>query len=94
MRQAARVDNNHKQIIETLRSLGATVQSTHAVGHGFPDAVVGFRGATYLAEIKDGQVTGWKFTPHQKRFMARWNGSPVLIFTCVDDVLIWARSKK
>ena len=90
--RAARVDNNHKQIIDTLRSIGASVKSTHAIGQGFPDAVIGFRGATYLAEIKDGQVIGWKFTPHQKRFIATWNGSPVLIFTCVDDVLTWARS--
>ena len=60
MRQRARVDANHNQVLEALRAAGWTVESTAALGNGFPDAVAykpshGIR----FVEVKDrkGQLT-------------------------------------
>lgn len=89
-----KVDRNQGEIVELLRQLGVSVFDTHTVGRGFTDAVLGFRGTTYLAEIKDGKRLGWKLTPAQKKFIVRWNGSAIVIFTCTDDVLTWVESKK
>ena len=51
-----RTDANHKQIIDQIRQISFTsVFSTHELGKGFPDIVVGFRGINYLFEIKDGK---------------------------------------
>lgn len=54
MRRAAKVDANHGHIVAALRAAGAAVTDTSAVGQGFPDIVVSFRGWWYLLEIKDG----------------------------------------
>ena len=55
MRRAAKIDANQTQVVIALRAAGATVQSLAAVGVGVPDLLVGFRGQTYLMEVKDGQ---------------------------------------
>lgn len=44
------------------------------MGGGFPDLVVGYRGVTYLLEVKG---PGGKLRPSQVSFFARWRGGPV-----------------
>lgn len=46
-------DANHYDIVRALEAVGASVHDTSGVGDGFPDIVVGYRGVTYLMEIKD-----------------------------------------
>ena len=47
-------DGNQAEIVKTLRGIpGIVVKDTHALGDGFPDIEVGFRGRNYLFEIKD-----------------------------------------
>ena len=76
MRRAARVDENQKEIVEGLRKLGCSVALMHAVGEGFPDIQVGYRGVNYLIEIKDGNKipSARKLTPPQKKIHAEWRG--------------------
>lgn len=87
-----RTDGTSRDVINALRDLGASVFDASQVGFGFPDFVVGFRGETYLVEVKTCAL-GYKLTPKQKDFIRRWNGSPVDILTNVEDVEKWARNK-
>jgi len=67
MRQAARVDQNQKEIVAALKKV-ATVYVI-----GLPvDLAVGFRGKTYLLEVKSGK--GKKLTKLQEEFFATWRG--------------------
>ncbi len=86
MRRAARVDINQKSIIQGLRSIGASVFATHAVGKGFPDIVVGYKNINYLFEIKDGQkpLSQQKLTKDEKIFFDNWRGA-VYKVTTIDD---------
>jgi len=44
MRRTAKVDANHREIVDALRRIGAGVQSLAGVGNGVPDLLVYFRG--------------------------------------------------
>lgn len=81
MRKYARKDSNHKEIIQAFRDLGATVFDTAALGSGFPDCVLGFRGQNVLVEIKDGLLppSKRKLTPDEQKFHATWLGRVVII---------------
>ncbi len=70
-RYAAKVDSNQTEIVEALRGIGASVCVTSAVGQGFPDLTVGFRGSTFLIELKT--PTG-KMTKDQMCFIESWRG--------------------
>lgn len=89
MRRAARTDSNQQEIVRFLRGIGATVQPTHAVGDGFPDLVVGWRGATVLIEVKDGSrcPSARRLTPDEERFHAEWRGGPLFVVHDVDDAI-------
>lgn len=83
-----RVDENQRQIVGVLRSIGASVQVLSDVGKGFPDLVVGFRGVNYLVEVKNGKrpKSGQKLTPKEQVFFDNWNGQ-VCIVTCSDEAI-------
>jgi hypothetical protein len=88
MRRAARVDDNQAKIVEGLRGLGATVRSTAAIGEGFPDIAVGFRGKNWFFEIKDGSKppSGRKLTEFEVLFHDDWRGQADVIES-LDDAL-------
>ena len=69
---AKKVDVIQKDVVKTLRSMGATVIDLSAVGKGMTDLLVGFDGQTILLEVKSG--TDKKFTPQQIKFFATWTG--------------------
>lgn len=75
-RRAARIDKNQTAIVSALRAVGATVATTHAVGAGFPDLVVGYRGVTYLLEVKSprGRLTRDQVTWH-----GEWRGHVAVV---------------
>lgn len=88
-----KVDANQKQIVDALRKIpGVTVFSTHTIGKGVPDIVVGYCGLNYLFEIKDGDKppSQQKLTPMEETFFDTWKGQVKLV-TCVDDILIEMR---
>jgi hypothetical protein len=75
MRQAARVNGNHTEIVDCLVALGCLVQSLAAVGRGVPDLLVCTpRGRLLLLEVKDGRKPPSKRTrtAQQVLWHARW----------------------
>lgn len=69
MRYAARVDANQTQIVLALRAAGAYVWII-----GLPvDLLVGYKGHTFLVEIKDGSKK--RLTKLQADFFENWSGS-------------------
>jgi hypothetical protein len=68
-------------IVGGLLRCGASVQSLAAVGKGCPDIVVGFRGRTYLMEIKNPDQRGAKLTEDQEKWHREWRGQVVVVET-------------
>jgi Holliday junction resolvase len=89
MRRAAKVDANQEQIVEALRTAGATVQTLAAVGKGVPDLLVGFQGKTLLLEVKDGRrpPSERRLTEDQLKWHGAWRGGPVAIVDGVEAAL-------
>ena len=83
MRRAAKTDANQREIIAALEAVGASVFPSFRLGGGFPDLVVGFRGVTYLLEVKT--PTG-RLTPAEARFFAQWRGHAAVVRS-VDEAL-------
>ena len=68
MRYAKRVDANQDQIVSALRAAGANVWII-----GLPvDLLVGFKGQTFLVEVKDGPKK--RLTALQRDFFESWTG--------------------
>ena len=68
MRYAKRVDANQDQIVSALRAAGAYVWII-----GLPvDLLVGFKGQTFLVEVKDGPKK--RLTALQADFFESWAG--------------------
>ena len=88
MRRAAKVDDNHAEIVRALSDVGCSVLSLAAVGMGAPDVLVGVRGRCFLLEIKDGDKSPSrrKLTEDQQTFHAGWRGH-LAIVESVDDAL-------
>lgn len=86
--RAAKVDANQAEIVAALRKVGATVEPLHRVGGGCPDLAVGFRGANYLIEVKDGgkAPSARKLNPAQIEWHGSWRGA-VAVASNVDDAL-------
>jgi len=89
MRTAAKTDANQPEIVEALRKVGATVQSLAAVGDGVPDLLCGFRGQTYLIEVKDGKRPVWERQLNDKQIAwhFEWNGGPCVVANSVGEAL-------
>ena len=83
-RKASRVDANQAEIVRALRDVGATVQHLHTVGGGCPDLLVGFRGRTYLMEIK---TTLGTLTEAEGDWFADWTGGEASVVRSVSDAL-------
>lgn len=81
MRTRAKVDTNQKQIVASLRRVGASVTMLHTLGKGVPDILCGFRGHNYLLEIKDGSKipSKRKLTPDEKYWHMVWMGQVAVV---------------
>lgn len=88
MRRAARVDENQSDIVAALRAIGATVRVI-SQGDGIPDLLVGFRGQTFLLEVKDGKKppSARKLTPAEQKFFDEWRGGTLVIVNTVDEAI-------
>jgi hypothetical protein len=69
-------DRNQQPIVDLVRALPASAENLTGVGGGCPDLLVGFRGHTVLAEVKQ---PGGKLRPSQEDFRQRWHGGPILL---------------
>ncbi len=77
MRLRGRVDDNQPAIVKELRQIpGFSVAITAAVGNGFVDIVVGFKGFNGMYEIKDPakEPARRKLTPDEDEFHKAWFG--------------------
>ena len=84
-----RTDRNHAEIINALRKIpNLSVFSTHEVGKGFPDIVIGYKGVNYLIEIKDGNKppSARKLTDAELQFHSNWKGQ-IKIVNNFDELL-------
>jgi len=97
VRQAARVDGNHAQIVEVLEKAGCRVYSTAQLGDGFPDLLVYSDRhplKTFLVEIKDGRrpPSERKLSKPEIKFGEFWPG-PVYVVTDVEGAVAAAYGK-
>ena len=72
MFRRGRTDANQREIVKALRGMGVSVAITSAVGKGFPDLVCGYRGKTFLIEVKTDEKK--KLTKDQMEFYSEWRG--------------------
>lgn len=89
MRTKAKIDLNQPDIVKALRDIPhVSVHSTAALGKGFPDLCVGYRGKTYLFEIKNPALVPSKqrLTPDETTWHSDWFGH-VAIVTTADQIL-------
>lgn len=86
MRQRARVDGNHAEIVEALRAAGCTVLHLHQVGGGCPDVLAGIEGRNLLIEIKDGSKPPSRraLTADEATFHAAWRGQIAVASTVAE----------
>ena len=86
MKVRARKDGNQEEIVNRLRSLGLSVASTHQLGNGLPDIMVGFKGKNYWYEIKDPAQPPSKrrLTKEENHFSLSWKGHVNTVTTHVD----------
>lgn len=70
------------------RYQGVSVFSTHVIGKGFGDAVIGFRNKNFIVEIKDPKLfkSEKKLSDAEQRFHESWQGQIDVVET-LDDVL-------
>ena len=95
-RRAARVDDNHAEIVAALRRVGCSVCDLSAVGGGVPDLLVGIGNRNILIEVKSPdayRVDGVTLLrPNSKTVLAQaawradWRG-PVKVVQSVDEAL-------
>ncbi|MGI4863712.1 MAG: hypothetical protein ACRYFZ_07280 [Janthinobacterium lividum] len=87
-RTAARVDANQPEIVKALRAIGATILHTHQLKNCF-DLLVGYRGRTFLMEVKDPAQPPSKrhLTEGEAEFKATWRGSPYHVVHTADEAI-------
>lgn len=92
MRRAAKVDQSQAPMIAALRANGMSVKDCSAVGQGFPDLCVGFRGITCLLETKSDKSISHRvaepLTAAQRVFHAAWAGDIGIVST-PDEAVAW-----
>jgi hypothetical protein len=89
-RTRSRTDDNQLLIVQSLRQHGASVQPLHTVGKGCPDLLVGFKGANYLLEIKDGlkSPSKRKLTLDQSAWHEVWAGSVTIVTNVAEAIAL------
>ena len=84
-RYDAKSDANQSDIVESLRTIGATVESLHRVGAGCPDLLVGFRGVNVLMEVKTDKG---KLRETQVAWHDEWRGQVAIVRNADDAFLV------
>lgn len=92
MRRRAKSDSNQPDIVAALRRVGAFVKDMAAVGDGWPDLCVWFRGQTHWLEVKaDRQAVNRKGSTAQRqqeiRDRARECGVHIYVVTTEEEAL-------
>lgn len=88
LRTASRVDGNQPAVVSALRAIGCSILYTHQLKNCF-DILVGYRGRTFLMEIKDpAQPLGKRqLTEGEEEFRRSWRGSPYHVVHTPDEAI-------
>lgn len=88
IRTASRVDANQPAIVAALRGIGASVLHLHQLKNCF-DLLVGYRGRTFLMEVKDPSQPPSKrqLTEGEAQFKAQWRGSTYHVVHTADEAI-------
>lgn len=88
LRTAARIDANQPEIVAALRGVGATVLHLHQLKNCC-DLLVGYRGRTFLMEVKDPAqpLSKRQLTPGEAEFARTWRGTPYHVVHTADEAL-------
>lgn len=83
----AKRDESEPEIVAVLRQCGFSVHRMD-----FPvDLLVGFRGRSYLVEVKTGHKGyGKSLNKSQQEFADAWRGTPVVVLHDAQEALDWA----
>jgi len=85
MRYRRRTDENQREIMQALRTLGFCVFDLSNVGRGCPDLLVGRKGRIWLIEVKNTAGRN-RIGEAQAAFAIDW---PVTVIRTVADVQAW-----
>jgi len=87
---AKRTDHNQASIVAALRSVGASVQTLHEVGHGCPDLLVGYKGENLLIEVKNPaqKPSDRRLTVDEKSWHESWRGHVVVVETVKEALAV------
>ena len=86
---ARRTDNNHAEIVQALRQVGAFVADTHALGTGFPDLLV-VRPDTFMFLVEVKSSAGAKLTPDEKEFMSKCPAHVHIVYSVEDALRLYS----
>lgn len=84
-----KTDANQLDLMKQCRKIpNLSIVSTHIIGKGFPDCIIGYKGKNYMIEIKDGNKpkSARKLTKDEIIFHEKWNGQ-VNIVENFDDII-------
>ena len=84
LRTASRVDANQSAIVAALRAIGASVLHTHQLKNCF-DLLVGYRGRTFLMELKVSDRE--PLTPGEAEFRRTWRGTEYHVVVSVEQAI-------
>ena len=79
-------DANEPEIVKALEAAGAQVVLLEPSEPGLPDLLIGFRGETYLQEVKNPDGRN-RVDPDQVRFHRLWKGKPVDVVRSPEESL-------
>lgn len=85
MRRRPRIDNNHADIVASLRVIGCSVLSLAGNANGCPDILVGWRGKNLLLEIKGPKGS---LTPDQVIWRDQWRGQSAVVTSLEEAVKV------
>lgn len=88
VRQKAKRDANHNEIVDTFESLGASWQDLSGVG-GALDGWLGVSLIDQRVEIKDGSRVDSerRLTEDEERVFQEWRGRPPVVVESVEDAI-------
>ena len=77
-------------IVSALRQAGASVETMHMVGHGFPDLAAGYHGDNYFIEVKNPRKpkADQQLTADQQAWHDQWRGRVAIAYTIEDALRI------
>lgn len=96
MRYSARLDNNHREIVNALIDFGVSVLECHTIGRGFPDLIIGYCGITTLMEIKNPKTQYGRagLNKNQRKWQENWKGGPIAVVYDIDGAIRVAKTMK